>query len=82
MEQFTRICVDKVSAVELAKNPTSHETSKHIDTGLHFLREQVARKELVYCRNKEQDANILTKPLKLESFMNYGGMLSFIQIRI
>ncbi|KAJ9545516.1 hypothetical protein OSB04_025223 [Centaurea solstitialis] len=43
--------VDNVSAISLAKNPVVRGRSKHIDTRIHFLRDQVVKKEIVleYC---------------------------------
>ncbi|KAJ9541908.1 hypothetical protein OSB04_028414 [Centaurea solstitialis] len=56
--------------VEL-ESGTTHRKSKHIDTRFHFLRDQVAKKEIVleYCRSEDQVADILTKPLKYDAFI-------------
>ncbi|PNY15445.1 hypothetical protein L195_g012141 [Trifolium pratense] len=47
-----------------------HGRSKHIDVRFHFLRDLTkdGAIELVHCRSEEQLADLLTKPLKLESF--------------
>ncbi|KAF7124908.1 hypothetical protein RHSIM_Rhsim12G0120600 [Rhododendron simsii] len=61
----------------LAKNPTHHERSKHIDTRYHFITEHVKAKEveLVSCRTYDQAADIFTKPLKHEVFVKMKTML-------
>lgn len=43
-----------------------HESSKHIDTHFHFIREHVKENELelIYARTSEQVVDIFTKPLK------------------
>jgi len=58
------------SAINLAKNPISHERSKHIETKFHFLKEQVGKGklEVKHCNTKEKVANIFTKPLRLDRF--------------
>jgi len=73
----TEIYVDNRSAIALAKNPTHHERSKHIDTRFHFIREHVKAKEveLVSCRTYDQAADIFTKPLKHEAFIKMKIML-------
>jgi hypothetical protein len=73
----TEIYVDNRSAIALAKNPTHHERSKHIDTRYHFIREHVKAKEveLVSCRTHDQAADIFTKPLKHEAFIRMKTML-------
>ena len=43
----TVINVDNQGAMGLAKNPTNHSKSKHIDIKYHFLRQCVARKIIV-----------------------------------
>ncbi|KAL4348689.1 hypothetical protein GQ457_17G010100 [Hibiscus cannabinus] len=66
----TKICIDNKSAQALAKNPISHDRSKHIDTIYHFIREHIANKEveLKFVKTQDQVADIFTKPLKFEDF--------------
>ncbi|MCI18078.1 hypothetical protein A2U01_0039229, partial [Trifolium medium] len=47
-----------------------HGRCKHIDVRYHFLRDLTKDNiiELVHCRSEEQLADILTKPLKLDTF--------------
>jgi len=51
--------------------------SKHIDVRFHFLRNLIKDEvvELVQCSTREQMANILTKPLKLEMFVKMHGLM-------
>ena len=54
-----------------------HGRSKHIDVRFHFLRE-LAKEwgiQLNYCGTNEQVADVLTKPLKLESFQKLRSEL-------
>ena len=69
-EKATTISVDNKSAIQLAKNPTFHDRSKHIDTRYHFVRECVERKDvdLTYVKTNDQTADIFTKALKFEDF--------------
>ncbi|CAJ2635927.1 unnamed protein product [Trifolium pratense] len=68
--ECTLIYCDNSSSIKLSKNPIMHGRSKHIDVRFHFLRDLTkdGTIELVHCRSEEQLADLLTKPLKLESF--------------
>ena len=69
-EEAMKIFLDNKSALALAKNPIFHGQSKHIDTRYHFIRECIARKEvhLEFVKSHDQVADILTKPLKYDTF--------------
>lgn len=56
------IFCDSLSVVEISKNPTFHERTKHFDLDLHFVREKVHDKveEINHVRSYEQLANLLT----------------------
>jgi hypothetical protein len=64
------IYCDNTSAISISKNPVMHSKTKHIPIKYHFLREQVAEKNIrvEYVGTKEQVANIFTKPLPREAF--------------
>ena len=68
--ETTLIFCDNSSTIKLSKNPVMHGKSKHIDVRYHFLRELVndGIVQLQFCGTRHQIADILTKPLKLESF--------------
>ena len=66
----TIIHCDNSSAIKLSRNPVLHGRSKHIDVRFHFLRDltKEGTVKLVHCSSQAQIADIMTKPLKLESF--------------
>jgi hypothetical protein len=68
---------DNISAIKLSKNPIMHSRSKHIDVRFHFLQNLIKDEvvELVQCSTQEQMADILTKPLKLETFVKMHGIM-------
>ena len=61
---------DSKSAIAIAKNPVSHEKSKHISIKYHFIIQAQEKDEiqLHYCQTGEQLANIFTKALPREKF--------------
>jgi hypothetical protein len=61
---------DSTSAINISKNPVMHSKMKRIPIKYHFLREQVAEKNIRvdYVGTKEQVADIFTKPLPWEAF--------------
>lgn len=56
---------DNQSAIDLAKNDTFHQRTKHIDIRHHFIRECIADKKvtMTYVPTEHQEADILTKAL-------------------
>lgn len=73
---------DNSSTIKLSKNPVLHGRSKHIDVRFHFLRDltKEGAVKLCYCRSDEQIADILTKPLKANSFMKLRALLGMCSI--
>ena len=69
-EEATKIFVDNRSTLALTKNPVFHDRSKHIDMRFHFIQECITRKEvhLESVKSHDQVVNILTKPLKYDTF--------------
>ena len=78
----TTIRMDNKSAIALAKNPTFHERSKHIDTRFHFIRHCIEKKEvkLAYVRTNDQVADIFTKPLKFEDFARLRALIGVTDV--
>lgn len=69
-EGCTTVMCDNSSAIKLSKNPVMHGRSKHIDVRFHFLRDLTrdGAIEMVQCGTRDQIADLLTKPLKLDAF--------------
>jgi bifunctional DNase/RNase len=59
------IYCDNTSAINISKNLVMHSKMEHIPIKYHFLREQVAEKNIrvEYVGIKEQVEDIFTKPL-------------------
>ncbi|GJR29403.1 copia protein [Tanacetum coccineum] len=66
------IMCDNKGAIDLTKNPVQHSRTKHIEICHHFLRDNVQKGHISIEKVPSVDniADILTKPLKRESF-NY-----------
>jgi hypothetical protein len=64
------IYCDNTSTINISKNMVMNSKTKHIPIKYHFLREHVAKKNIIveYVGTKEQVADIFTKPLLIESF--------------
>ncbi|GJV45012.1 hypothetical protein Tco_1429548 [Tanacetum coccineum] len=66
------IMCDNKGAIDISKNPVQHSRTKHIEIHHHFLRDNVQKGNISIKKVLSEDniADILTKPLKRESF-NY-----------
>ncbi|MCI29936.1 cationic amino acid transporter 1-like, partial [Trifolium medium] len=75
--------IDNQSAINLAKNLVLHGRSKHIEARFHSLREQVNQGsfEVVHCATGSKIADVMTKSLKIDSFLNLRNALGVFQIR-
>ncbi|GKA45509.1 hypothetical protein Tco_0738305 [Tanacetum coccineum] len=64
------IMCDNKGAIDLSKNPVQHSQTKHIEIRQHFLRDNVQKGHISIEKVSSVDniADILTKPLKRESF--------------
>ncbi|GJZ35125.1 hypothetical protein Tco_0580942 [Tanacetum coccineum] len=71
LDDIPIIC-DNKGAIDLSKNPVQHSRTKHIEIRHHFLRDNVQKGNISIEKVLSEDniADILTKPLKRESF-NY-----------
>ncbi|TPX52711.1 DNA-directed DNA polymerase [Powellomyces hirtus] len=65
-----KIYEENQGCIALARNPTSHARTKHIDIRHHFIREAIANqhRDLEYCPTKDMAADLLTKPLPSPQF--------------
>ncbi|GJW86411.1 retrovirus-related pol polyprotein from transposon TNT 1-94 [Tanacetum coccineum] len=71
LDDFPIMC-DNKGAIDLSKNPVQHSRTKHIEIRHHFLRDNVQKGHISIKKVPSVDniIDILTKPLKRESF-NY-----------
>ena len=71
---------DNTSAINISKNPVLHSRTKHIDIRHHFLRDHVEKKNIVltHCRTEDQIADIFTKALNKDQFVNLRMLLGMI----
>ncbi len=60
------IHVDNASCIHVATNPDVNKRSKHIDIHYHFVKEQVALKNIAmqWIRSKHNVADLMTNPLQ------------------
>jgi hypothetical protein len=77
---------DNQGCIALAKNPTHHSCTKHIDIQHHFIREKLESGEigLKYCPTQDMVADVLTKALAKERHQNLTrsmglGVLVYLQ---
>jgi len=82
----TTIMCDNQGCIALAKNPTHHSCTKHIDIQHHFIREKLESGEigLKYCPTQDMVADVLTKALAKERHQNLTrsmglGVLDYLQ---
>jgi transposase InsO family protein len=64
---------DNKACIAISKNPEKHARTKHIEVRYHFIRDLVLNDKvvLVYCDTTKQIADILTKPLPFQTFMQH-----------
>lgn len=71
------ILCDNSSSIKLSKNPVMHRRTKHIDVRYHFLRDLTneGAVKLIFCGTENQVADIMMKPVKLDTFMKLRQLL-------
>ncbi|GJW62528.1 hypothetical protein Tco_0111863 [Tanacetum coccineum] len=64
------VLCDNKGAIDICRNPVLHSRTKHIEIRHHFLRDNVQKGNITIEKVTSEDniAEILTKPLKRESF--------------
>ena len=64
----TSIMCDNQGCIALAKNPTHHSCTKHIDVEHHFIKEKLENQKiyLKYYPTEDVIEDVLTKPLAKE----------------
>ena len=73
---------DNTSAISISKNPVQHSRTKHIEIRHHFLRDQAQKGDITldFVRTKDQLADIFTKPLNENQFVNIRRQLGVISL--
>lgn len=76
-ESATEIYCDNKASISMTKNPNYHSRTKHIDVRFHFIRDLVAREEIIlkHCSTHKQLADILTKSLAADKFIYLRALL-------
>ena len=76
----TVIFEDNQGCIALAKNPVSHERTKHIDIRYHFIRELVEAKmiDLQYLPTADMLADLLTKGMARDRHLDLCRRLNVI----
>lgn len=76
------IWCDNQSAISIAKHPTLHGRTKHIDIRYHFIRGLIADGviTLQHCDTLNQVADIFTKALPVEKHEKFRAMLGVTKL--
>jgi hypothetical protein len=79
LDRVPLLC-DNESAIKIANNPVQHSRTKHIDIRHHFLRDHVAKGDIILCgvHSEEQLADIFTKPLDENTFCRLWSELNVL----
>ncbi|GKA02183.1 ribonuclease H-like domain-containing protein [Tanacetum coccineum] len=74
----TLVYCDNVSAIYLSSNPVQHQRTKHIEIGIHFVRDLVATGAIrvLHAPSRYQYADIFTKCLPTSLFDEFRTSLS------
>jgi hypothetical protein len=82
LEKIPLLC-DNESAVKIANNPVQHSRTKHIDIRHHFLRDHVAKGDIILegVRSEDQLADIFTKPLHKTRLCMSRNELNILDLR-
>jgi hypothetical protein len=82
LEKVPLLCNNE-SAVKIANNPVQHSRTKHIDIRHHFLRDHVAKGDIILegVRSEDHLADIFTKPLDKTRFCMLRNELNIMDLR-
>lgn len=69
--------IDNKAAITIGKNNTSHDSTKHINYRMHYLRDLIATKiiEPIYIATDDNPADIFTKPVNVDKFEKHRKSL-------
>ena len=73
---------DNTSVINISKNLVQHSRTKHIEIRHHFLINHAQKGDITlkFVSTKDQFANILTKPLSEEQFVDIRRQLGVISL--
>lgn len=76
----TLVYCDNVSAVYLSSNPVHHQRTKHVESDIHFVRDQVALGlvRVLHVPSQHQFADIFTKGLPTSLFHDFVSSLNVL----
>jgi hypothetical protein len=82
LEKIPLLC-DNESAVKIANNLVQHSHTKHIDIRHHFLRDHVAKGDIILggVRSEDQLVDIFTKPLNKIRFCMLRNELNILDLK-
>jgi hypothetical protein len=68
---------DNQGAISLAKNPTHHAKTKHVDVQLHFIRDHIEKGtiKVEYCPTEDMLADLMTKGLARDRHAKLLGLM-------
>jgi hypothetical protein len=77
LRRATVVFCDNISTVYMSSNPVQHQRTKHIETDLHFVRDQVAlgQVKVLHVPTSSQYADIFTKGLPSSVFTEFWSSL-------
>ena len=75
----TILFCDNQGAISLAKNPTHHAKTKHVDVQLHFIRDHVEKGtiNIEYCPTEDMLADLMTKGLAKD---RHAGLMELMGV--
>lgn len=81
-EEAVVVYSDSTSALAYVKDPKYHGRSKHIDIRFHFIRDMVARREVVlrHISTGSMVADPLTKPIARDVFLSHIRSMGLCRI--
>lgn len=80
----SQLWCDNIGATYLSVNPVFHARTKYIEIDYHFVREQVAQKQLAiqFVPSQDQVANGFTKALPVRQLQMFRNNLNLVDLRL